>query len=163
MNRALFSLSNCRWVPWAIAGSFLIVFGVNGALAYFALKSDTGLVSEHPFELGNGYNRVLQEAAAEDALGWRGAATFSPAHGLTGSIIATLHDASDLPLAGLSVTATVVRPVEPLPPQVLTLDATGRGEYAAPITLLRPGQWELRITAKRGSDMFQFVRRVVVR
>src|SRR5262249_43192444 len=83
MQPSLFSFSNYRWIPWAIAGAFLIVAVVNGALAFFALRSDTGLVSEHPFELGNGYNRVLDAGAAQDALGWHGRVSFIRTAGLS--------------------------------------------------------------------------------
>ncbi len=163
MRRALFSFSNCRWVPWAIAGAFLAVVSVNGALAYFAVESDPGLVSEHPFELGNGYNRVLDAGAAQDALGWHGTVRFAGESGLSGRIVAALADRTGAPLGGLAVKATVVRPVEPLPEQHLTLDASGQGSYAAPVTLARAGQWDVRVTAERGADVYQFVQRIVVR
>ncbi len=163
MRNAFFSFSNCRWVPWAIAGAFVAVVSVNGALAYFAVESDPGLVSEHPFELGNGYNRVLDAGAAQDALGWHGIVQFVRESGLKGRIVAEMRDSAGAPLGGLVVKAAVVRPVEPLPEQGLTLDASGQGRYAATITLARAGQWDVRVTAARGSDVYQFVQRIVVR
>ncbi|HXP74239.1 MAG TPA: FixH family protein [Stellaceae bacterium] len=163
MQRALFSFSKCRWIPWTIAGLFLVVAMVNGALAYFALQSDPGLVSEHPFELGNGYNRVLDAGAAQDALGWRGVVHFAGTTGLKGQIVAELRDPSGAPLSGLSVKAAVVRPVEPLPQQDVVLDASGQGTYSALVTLTRAGQWDVRVTAERGGDVYQFVQRIVVR
>jgi nitrogen fixation protein FixH len=163
MRRALFTFSHCRWVPWAIAGAFLVVMAANGALAYFALRSDPGLVSAHPFELGNGYNRVLDAGAAQDALGWRGTVRFTGTAGSSGRIVAELRGPNGVPLGGLAVKATVVRPVEPLPPQDLALEAGDRGVYSAPVTLVRAGQWEVRVTAARGADVYRFVQRIVVR
>jgi nitrogen fixation protein FixH len=163
MRRKLLAFSNYRWIPWAIAGLFLLVAMVNGALAYFALESDPGLVSEHPFELGNGYNRVLDAGAAQDALGWHGTVRFVRDSGLSGRIVAELHDSHSAPLGGLVVKAVVVRPVDPLPKQNLALDATGPGGYAAPVTLARAGQWDVQVTAARGADVYQFVQRIVVR
>ena len=98
MKPGFFTLSHCRWIPWAIVGCFVVVAAMNGGLAYLALESDPGLVSEHPFELGNGYNRVLAEGAAEDALGWRGAADFLPTERLSGWVVATLRDSAGAPL-----------------------------------------------------------------
>lgn len=135
---------------------------VNGALAYFAVSSDTGLVSAHPFELGNGYNRVLDAGAAQDALGWRGSVRFVATAGLSGRIVAELRDHAGAPLNGLVVEATVVRPVEPLPRQDLALGAGGQGTYSGPVTLARAGQWDVRVTVERGADIYQFVRRIVV-
>ncbi len=163
MRRAFFAFSNCRWVPWAVAGGFLVVASVNGALAYFAVHSDPGLVSQHPFELGNGYNRVLDEGAAQDALGWRGTVRFVETQGLSGRIVAELRDPQGAPLSGLGVKAAVIRPVEPLPPRILSLEPGGPGTYSSAVTLARPGQWEARITAERGRDVYQFVQRIVVR
>jgi len=149
-----------RWVPWSIVACFAFVTAVNGALAYFALSSETGLVARHPFELGNGYNRILDAGAAQDALGWKGTAQFAPERGRAGRIVVALSDAGGAPLAGLAVTVAVVRPVEPLPEQHLTLTAAN-GRYEAPVTLTRPGQWELRVTASRGGDVYQFAERIV--
>ena len=162
MRSGIFALSNCRWVPWAIAGAFLVVVAANGALAYFALRSDPGLVSAHPFELGNGYNRVLDAGTAQDALGWYGSVRFVGT-GLSGRIVAELHDPSGVPLGGLAVKAAVVRPFEPMPQQALALEAGAPGLYWAQLTLSRPGQWEVRVTAARGADVYQFIQRIVVR
>ena len=156
------SFSRYRWVPWAIAGALLVVVVANGALAYFALRSDTGLISVHPFELGNGYNRVLDAGAAQDALGWHGSVRFIAGTRLTGRIVAELHDPSGAPLSGLAVKVSVVRPIERLAAQYLALGASVRGAYSAPVTLARPGQWDVRVTAERGTDVYRFVQRIIV-
>jgi nitrogen fixation protein FixH len=153
---------SCRWVPWTIVACFAVVFAVNGALAWFAVNSDTGLVNAHPFELGNGYNKVLDEAAAQEALGWHGTARFDGSS-LHGEIVAQLADGSGGSLDGLTVTAHVVRPVEPMPELVLSLSPHGPGRYAAALDLPRAGQWEIRVSALRGGQSFQFAQRIVVR
>jgi nitrogen fixation protein FixH len=162
MRFGFLSFSNYRWVPWAIAGALLVVVIANSALAYFALRSDTGLVSVHPFELGNGYNRVLDAGAAQDALGWHGSVRFIAGTGLTGRIIAELHDPSGALLSGLAVRAAVVRPIERLAAQDLTLDASGQGTYSTTVTLARPGQWDVRVTAQHVTDVYRFVQRIIV-
>lgn len=156
------SAGTCRWIPWAFAGALGLVVLANGALTYFAVTSNTGLVTEHPFDEGNSYNRVLAAAAAEDALGWNGKLGFSGAVAAPGRITAELTDRSGRALTGLSVTAHITRPVEPLPEIVLPLAETA-GSYAAPVTLSRPGQWEVRITARRSDDLFEFAQRIIVK
>jgi nitrogen fixation protein FixH len=150
-----------RWIPWAIVAIFAGVAAVNGALAYFALHSDPGLVAKHPFELGNGYNEILAEGEAEAALGWKGTVRFVAGAQHAGTIVAELRDASGAALEGLSVSVAVVRPVEPLPPQIVTLDPAGGAGYSAPVTLPRPGLWELRVTASRGADTYHYLQRIV--
>ena len=154
-------MNGYRWFPWAIAVALGCVMAVNGALAYLASSSSTGLVTEHPYESGNGYNRVLAAAAASDALGWHVALTAPQSR--RGALSVVLSDRDGKPLAGLEVSAVIVRPVEPLPDLALPLAETAPGRYQAPVTLSRPGQWEVRIAARRGGELFQYAQRIVVK
>jgi len=160
MSMRVATSGNLRWVPWVIAAVFVVVAAVNGALAYFALHSDPGLVTAHPFELGNGYNEILAEGEAEAALGWKGSVHFLAAGEHSGTVIAEVRDRAGAAIPGLSVTVDVVRPVEPLPVQRLFLEASGSG-YSASVNLPRPGLWELRVSARRGADTYGYVERIV--
>lgn|SRR5215813_8724175 len=162
MRRKFLLFTDYRWVPWAVAAALGVVMIANATLAYFAMRSDPGLVSRHPFELGNGYNRVLDAGATQDALGWHGTVRFVQESGLSGRIVAELGDPSGAPLGGLAVKVALVRPIERLPEQNLALDASGQGVYAAPITVARAGQWDIQVTAARGADVYQFVQRIIV-
>jgi nitrogen fixation protein FixH len=156
-------MSSCRWIPWAIAGGLGVVVAVNGALAYFAVTSSTGLVTTHPYDAGNAYNRVLDAAAAQDALGWRGTLAFTSAGTERGEIVAEFTDRAGQKLTGLAVTARLMRPVEPLPDVVLTLSESGSGRYASAVALSRPGQWEVHAAARRGGETFEFAQRILVK
>jgi len=160
MNLRTALCAQYRWVPWTIAAVFVAVMMVNGALAYFALRSDPGLVTARPYELGNGYNEILAEGEAEAALGWKGTVRFVAGAAHSGTIVAEVRDRAGAAVAGLSVSVSVVRPVESLPPQRLALEATASG-YSAAVTLPRPGLWELRVTARRGADTYRYVERIV--
>jgi nitrogen fixation protein FixH len=153
-------MNSYRWIPWAFAGALGCVVVVNGALAYFALTSSTGLVTEHPYDSGSNYNRVLDAAAAQDALGWRGTLRFTAGDG---EIAAEFTDGAGKPLSGLAVAARLVRPVEPLPDVVLALHERAPGRYVGSIAASRPGQWEVRTTARRDGERFEFAQRIVVK
>ena len=156
-------MSRYRWIPWAFAGALGVVVVVNGALAYFAVTSSTGLVTEHPYESGNDYNRVLAAAAAEDALGWHGTLDFAGSGDGAGELRVVFADRAGRPLTGLAVTAVIARPVEPLPDTDLSLTEAADGRYRAAVALPRRGQWEVRIAARRGAERFDFARRIVVK
>jgi nitrogen fixation protein FixH len=156
-------MSTYRWIPWTFAGALGVVVVVNGALAYFAVSSSTGLVTEHPYESGTGYNRVLDAAAESDALGWHGTLGFVAAEGREGELAVALTDRAGRPLDGLSVSAVVTRPVEPLPDLRLPLADAGGGRYHSRLALSKPGQWEVRVAARRGTEIFQFAQRIVVK
>ena len=161
MRRVRFD--RCRWVPWAIVGAFLVIFAVNGAFAYFAIHSDTGLVTLHPYAEGNGYNRVLEDAAAEAALGWSGTIDYRRAADGSGTLVAALSDAQGRPLSGAALRARVLRPLGPGDEVELTLTETTPGRYAAPLAVTRLGQWEVRALAQRGDAVFQFDSRLIAR
>ena len=154
---------SCRWVPWAIVAAFAVIFAVNGTFAYFAIHSDTGLVSLHPFAEGNGYNRVLAEAAAEAALGWSGTVDYQRAPDGRGTIVADLNDAEGHPVSGAALHARVLRPLGPGDEVDLALTETAPGRYAAPVALERLGQWEVRAVAHRGDAVYQFDNRFIAR
>jgi nitrogen fixation protein FixH len=151
-----------RWFPWAIGASLGFVVAVNLALAYFAVNSSTGLVTEHPFESGNGYNSVLAEAAAEDALGWRAHLALSGTAAARHLSVA-LRDRAGAPLAGATVAAKLERPVEPAPAVPVAFRETAPGTYEADLPDLRAGQWEVHLVARRGDDLYQQGERIIVR
>ncbi len=155
--------SSYRWFPWGIAGAMTVVVAVNLVFAYFAFSSSPGLVSEHPYDEGNGYNAVLAAAARQDKLGWNGKIVFTAAGGERGELAAMLTDKQGAPLAGLAVTAHIERPIEALPEIALALTNSGSGRYAAPLALDRQGQWDVRIVARSGDDLYEFNGRIFVK
>jgi nitrogen fixation protein FixH len=151
-----------RWFPWAIVGAFVVVIAVNGAAAYLALDTAPGLVTEHPFDVGNSYNELLDKGAAQDALGWQGAVQFSSTGPERGTLEVTMRDAAGRPLTGLAARAEIIRPVENLPAIEAALPLAAPGRYAAAVRLPRPGQWQVRVTLTRGSDSFLVGQRIFV-
>lgn len=144
-----------RWFPWILVAAFAVIFAVNGSLVYFALHTMPGVVSEHSFELGNGYNDVLAEGAAQDALGWHGSITLA-----RGNLEVAIRDRAGQPLTALTVTARIIRPVEDLPVILLALSADRPGLYHAPLALPRRGQWEVQVTATSARQICRFRQRI---
>jgi nitrogen fixation protein FixH len=151
-----------RWIPWAVVAGFAVIIAANSTLAYFAIHSDTGLVTAHPYELGNGYNRVIDLGAAQDRLGWQSAASLD-----NGSIVVKITDSDGRGLDGLAVTARIVRPLGPrsetlAADTVVPLVPAANGLYRAAYAFPQPGLWELRISAAQGSASYRFAQRIVV-
>jgi nitrogen fixation protein FixH len=156
--------SSYRWFPWAIAATMAVIVAVNLVLTYFAFSSSTGLVTKHPFDEGNGYNAILQAAARQDALGWNAKLALAPsAHDGRGELVVTFSDRGNIPLTGLNVTAHLERPVEPIPEEILPLREAGAGHYAASAEIGHAGQWDVRIVARRGDDLYEFSERIFVK
>jgi len=148
-----------RWIPWIFVGFFLVVFTVNGIFVYLATTSWVGLVTENPYDRGLNYNEVLAAKAAQDQLGWNHSLAFERT-GLSGNTVTgvltlslTGHDGTGLD--GATVKAVVERPGRYSQAFVLYLDQTGDGQYAAGFELPLPGQWHVRLAAKKGADSYR--------
>ncbi|UFN51506.1 FixH family protein [Roseomonas sp. OT10] len=137
-----------RWIPWAIAGGMAVVVAVNAVLITAAVTTFTGITTSHPYEAGRDYNRVLEEAARQDALGWR--ATLRVVGGVLELRVA---DREGLPLSG-RVEGVLQRPVDgrELP---LDVAAVAPGRWQAALREDRPGLWQarLRLTAPDGAAL----------
>jgi nitrogen fixation protein FixH len=158
-------LANCRWAPWAIVGAFLVVFAVNGGLVYFALASWSGLTTDHAYDEGLTYNRVIEETRREAQLGWTLSVGFiaDAKAKERGQLVVDAHDRAGKPLEKLVIKAEIVRPVGEEADIPLVLERTEGGRYVAPLELPLPGQWDIYVTAKDGETLFHTGRRIVVR
>jgi len=154
---------NYRWIPWAFVACFVVVFAVNGGLIFFAAKSWPGLTTDHAYDEGLAYNRVLDQAANEAKLGWTVDVTFAPlsgAHG--GQLVVVARDAAGTALDNVAWRGEIVRPVGENASLPVQFAAQGGGRYVASIDPPRPGQWNLFLTASRGDDRWHGGQRFVV-
>jgi len=152
-----------RHVLMAFIGFFGVVFAVNGVFVYFATSSWTGLETENAYIRGLAYNRVLDAAATQRALGWDVRVEVASEGLGTTRVLATFTDASGIPLGGLLVAAEFRRPATENFDQAFTLNIVGAGEYGAAIDLPLAGNWDLRVVARRDeAEQYIVERRVWV-
>ncbi|MBI1260491.1 MAG: hypothetical protein GC184_02085 [Rhizobiales bacterium] len=141
---------------WHVALGFVfffgIVFAVNGALIYNAISGFDGLEQEDAYRKGRAYNHVLDEMAAQEALGWTSAistaANANAASPHATRLTVRLNDAAGKPLTNLMVHATFWRPVMQGSDERKPLVQTGPGLYEVDFDLAFGGNWEVRIAAE---------------
>ncbi len=150
-----------RFIPWYIVGFFVVLTMVLGTLVWIAEQNFPGTVTDKPYERGLAYNRTLQAAAAEQAMGWHGKVTLQPvADGYR--VRYELHGADGLPLPAATVQCWLYRPSNSKLDQKFALTVQPDGSYAAPVTLPAKGVWEIRLAANAGGHDFQQSERIVV-
>lgn len=150
-----------RWIPWLFAAVFGVVLSANGALIYFATSSFTGLQTEGHYQKGLEYNRVLEAARAQEALGWLVSVSFDPAGG--GQLQVRATDRTGAPLSGAAVTARLLRPTQAGHDTILTLEPGGDGIYQADLNLPLAGQWEVRTRIGHDTGVYRSAQRIMVR
>jgi nitrogen fixation protein FixH len=151
--------SSWQWFPWAVAGALAVVVVVNAGMMWAALSTFPGAAGSDGFDLSNSYDRVLDRAARQAALGWTVVANLdTDAH----AVIA-LIDRTGNPLAGAQVEARAERPVGPAETATLTFQAAPGGAYRAVQALAEPGQWDLQISVRVDDKVVNVTRRVIVR
>ncbi len=151
------------WIPWTFVGFFVLVFAVNGVMVWFALSSWTGLEITNPYERGLTYNRALEAAREQAALGWQADLRFEQTGPRHGTLEFRLQDRDGGRLAGAKVDAELVRPTEEGHDFALDLSEREPGRYRAEVELPLPGQWEVRLAARARGEVYRLSPRIYLK
>lgn len=147
-----------RWIPWFFVLFFVVIAIVNAVFVYLATSTQTGVVTENAYQKGLNYNATLDQAAAAEALGWRGSVALSPEHELH----FTLHNENGAPIHGAAVTAWFVRPTAAGHDFSVTLNAGDAGTYHQAIAFPLEGVWDVTFVATWNAQQWQKHQRLVV-
>ncbi|QNT70627.1 FixH family protein [Defluviicoccus vanus] len=158
------------WYPWIFVVGMMVVIAVNAVMITLALETFPGLDTEDAYRKGLKYNQTIAAAEAQDARGWQMAVAVAPhpgeqtsaAGGRQADVVATFTDRDGYPLSGLTVEAYLLRPTNSGHDASAALDEQVGGHYAAMVTLPLPGQWDVRVHARRGDETFQATRRIMM-
>jgi nitrogen fixation protein FixH len=136
-------------------GLFLIVFGANAAMTYFAVKTFSGEVIAHPYENGLAYNREIAAARAQETRDWKVDVQLTPASAEKTLIIVTLRNAAGDAVTGLDLEVVLVAPANLKHDIRVRLEEKGNGRYVGDAAVVA-GRRELVLTAKRtGQEVFR--------
>lgn len=139
-----------RRVFWGFVAFFASFMIVDALMIALALNTNTGVVTEQPYEKGLAYNRTLDAAQAQKELGWQGAMDYD-----AGVLAFRLDDAQGMPLKGADVKAEIERPVAAGMDRTISLTETAPGLYKADIAFPAPGLWNIRIFAQWQTHNYQ--------
>lgn len=155
------------WYPYIFVGGFVVVVGVNAALAFFATSSFTGLETEGAYQKGLEYNQNIALAKAQEALGWQVDTQVTPgpigADGVQAKVAVSYRDRDGRPVEGLEVTADIIRPTAKGLDQHVTLAPMGNGTYGGSYQLPAKGVWDMDVAANGADVSYQHAQRFVIR
>lgn len=152
-----------RWIPWAFVAFFGVVLIVNGIMVTLALVTFPGLDTEGAYQRGLDYNRNLEAAQAQAALGWRVHFRFSQDAARHGVVTVDLRDRHGSFLQDAAIQARFVRPTHAGHDLVVEVPHHYGGRYVAEVGLPLPGQWEVRIIAAADGETYQLTERINLR
>lgn len=133
-----------RWIPWVFVGFFLIVLSVNGVMIFVAFSTWTGLEAQSAYKQGLAYNRALERAEAQEALGWQVAFAFKPA-GLGGTLMLDLKDANNDLIEDAQVLAKFERPTHEGHDFIVDVPHHWGGSYRRDLALPLRGLWDVEV------------------
>ena len=150
------------YIPWILVAGFGVVLAVNLAMIWIAMSTWTGISTNRAYDKGTTYNRNLDAAERQAALGWRASIVTAQAAGLAGTISVHLVDAQNRPIERVDVQADFERPTHQGYDFGLALERTGPGTYAARFTAPLAGLWDVRVIATRGGDRLVVTERLML-
>ncbi|MBW8783070.1 MAG: FixH family protein [Novosphingobium sp.] len=131
-----------RHMAAIMVGFFGVVIAVNVVMARLATSTFGGEVVENSYVASQRFNRWLDEAAAEQALGWRAETSRLP----DGRVMVRLSGA---PGDGVSLAAVARHPLGTVPDRTLGFVPAGAERFVS-TTALPAGRWRLRLEVSAG-------------
>ena len=128
---------NGRHMAAILVTFFGVVIAVNLVNARYASSTFGGVVVENSYVASQGFNRWLDEAKREKALGWDAVTTWRP----DGRIAVALKGTP----ANVAVKAMARHPLGRIPDRALTFERIGTGRFLSR-QALPDGRWDLRLT-----------------
>ncbi len=141
-----------KLIPWYFVAFFVVLFLVDGTMVTIALRTHTGLVTEHPYEKGLAYNDTVQAEEKQKALGWKSDIRYE-----NGTLFFDVKDAAGKELVTDTATANFLRPTQ----AGMDFSAALKDGKAA-VTFPAKGLWEVRVQATIGEQEYQHSKRIVV-
>ena len=134
-----------RRVLAMLVGFFLLIFAVNGVFVYLSLSSHPGTTARDAYREGLEYNRVLERAERQRALGWRAQIVQEG-----GTVRLRLRDAAGAAVSGLAGRVHAGRPATDSEDRILPAVETALGVYEAEGPPFAPGRWTVVFEMRNG-------------
>lgn len=135
------SFSKNKWVLFAFLGFFGVIFAVNAVFIYSALSSQTGVVTEKPYEKGLAYNDTLQQAKNQPKINEKASYDNAVLRWL-------LRDEAGRHIKNAVVTARLVRSVKEGYDFDVEMAYKGDGVYEVSLDLPLKGAWVAQLESQ---------------
>ena len=140
-------LTGRKVLVWFL-GFFLIVFGANFIMSWFAITTFSGVETKDAYVKGRDFNAEISRAEKQKALGWTIAVKAENLSKDEVFLTLTIKNAEGGPLETMDVEGLLVRSVHDGVDQEIAFASLGGGKYAGAAQLPLQGKWQLQATVK---------------
>lgn len=130
-----------------IVAFFAVVVGVNFLMAYIASSTFGGVVVENSYVAGQHFNRWLDQAEQDKALGWKAEASRQPDNRIAIMLIGA-------PTSGITLRVVARHPLGRMADRTLRFAPAGAGRFVSEQPL-PAGRWRLRMEADSASGRWR--------
>jgi nitrogen fixation protein FixH len=148
-----------RHVLAAMLLFFAAIIAINVAFSIVAVRSFPGEDVKRSYLQGLNYNDRLAERAAQAALAWSASLQIEP-RGAGAQLRVQFSDRDGRPVEALTIEGKMRRPATTRDDRVVRFTADGAGMYVADLGPIAPGAWVFQGAATRGTEHFEFERRM---
>lgn len=152
-----------KWIPISIIAFFLFLISGSIVMVVVAHKTFPGVVTDHAYEKGIGYNTSISAGAAQKALGWRHEIDIVSPTEKVARVRFVLRDNSGKPIDAADVKVSFVRPTKAGYDQRMSMTPSGNGTYVGEASLPLSGVWDVQISVLSGTTAYQAQQRGFVK
>ncbi len=149
-------------IPWIFVAFFATFIAVDIVFFSLASKTSRGVVTKDSYQKGKDYNEVLQKVKEQKSLGWKFESRLKQGKSGVAFLKVCLLDDKGGKISDAKLLVKLRRPVQAGDDfsQNLTEE---KGCYFGKIFFAKKGQWDFEFVAMRGENVFQSVKRYVIR
>jgi nitrogen fixation protein FixH len=126
-------------------------------------KTWRGLATEDGYQKGLKYNESIKAVKKQKELGWNLRIEYQPSHSREGFLQIDLFDKNNQNIRNADLISNFRRPAQEGNDFSLPLKFNSETyQYGSKVEFPLIGQWDIEIVAKKGSDVFQDVKRIVI-
>ncbi len=153
-----------RFIPWCFAIFFSTFIIVDIAYIITAEKTWRGLATEDGYQKGLKYNQTIEAVKEQKQLGWKLQIDYQFKKSKSGIIQVKLADKNNQEIKNAILTANIKRPIQEGKDFSVDLKFDVKTQsYNSPIQFPMIGQWDIEIIARKNNNIYQDVKRLVVR
>lgn len=142
-----------KHVCWYFVAFFGVIVAVNAVMVTLAVRTHSGVVTDHAYEKGLAYNKVIDAEEKQKASGLRGVMDYKD-----GMLHFAIYDKANRPFSFDKATAAITRPTQA--EMDFTVELTSMN---TPMTFPASGLWEVRVDAYHEDVHFQQTNRIIVK